>query len=141
MAWKRMGVLMLVLAFGAACDEEMGTEPDVATVMLHFPGNDTVFFDVLSGMLTSGPIEIFDDVDFSVQFFTADGQVEGRVTDARFRLDVTPANTSIVTFLRGTSFSGSLVKVTNGSTTIDFGLYDLQAGANLVSFTAPIDVQ
>ncbi len=140
MVWKRMGALLLLLAAGAACQEELGPEPEIATVMLYFPGNDTVFFDVESGIVSSGPIEIFGNADFTVGFFAPNGQPDERVTEARYRLDVTPANTGVVTFARGTSFSGTLNKVASGSTTIEFAVYEFAVSGNLVTFTAPINV-
>jgi hypothetical protein len=91
-------------------------------------------------MVSSGPIEIFGNVDFTAEFFAPSGQPDSRVTEARYRLDVTPANTGVVTFARGTPFSGTLNKVASGSTTIEFALYEFAAGGNLVSFTAPINV-
>lgn len=139
---RRGAAILLMLMFaGVACSGgRLGPDPEVATLMLHFPGNDTVFVDIASGVVTSGPIAIFNTVDFTAQFFAADGTPDGRVTDARFRLDVTPANTGIVTFTRGGSFDGTINKVTNGTTNIAFALVRIAEGTNEFNRSVAIEV-
>lgn len=135
------GAMLLPLALAGGCVVGTGgTEPAVATLLLLFPGNDTVFVDIGSGVVTSGPITTFSTVDFTAEFFAENGTPDGRVTDARFRLDVTPTNTSIVTFTRVGSFSGRLNKVTTGDTQIAFALVELAAARNVFARSVAISV-
>jgi len=135
------GVMLLGLAIGGAClGGRLGPEPEVATMLLLFPGNDTVFVDIGSGDITSGPIETFSDADFTAEFFADDGTPDSRVTEQRFRLDVTPANTGIVTFTRGSAFSGTLHKVATGSTQIAVALVNIAESRNLFLFNIPVNV-
>lgn len=142
--WRRLrvaGALIFTLAFGGGCVEgTLGPNPEVATLILLFPGNDTVFFDIGSGVVSSGPIGMFNNVDFNAQFFADDGTPDERVTEALFRLDVTPANTGIVTFTRATPFSGALNKVSVGNTQIVFALVRIANGTNEFAATIPIQV-
>lgn len=132
--------LMLTCA-GIACQAgQLGPEPEVATLVLLFPGNDTVLVDIESGVVTSGPITIFDTVDFTAQFFTSGGTPDFRVTEGTFRLDVTPADTTIVTFSRAGSFDGTINKKTTGTTTIAFALLRIAAGTNEFNRSVAIEV-
>ena len=136
--WTLIGAL-LVLGAGTNGCEVNSLEPEIETMMLHFPGNDTVFVDITNGMITSGPIAIFSDADFFAEFFANDGTPDGRVTEARFRLDVTPNNTSLVTFSRTTGFSGTLHKVATGNTQIRFALHALETDTDM--FVSFIDIE
>ena len=142
--WRRLRVacaMLFALVFGGGCvDPSLGSDQEIATLMLLFPGSDTVFFDIASGVVSSGPIGMFTDVDFTAQFLLEGGAPDPRVTEASFRLDVTPANTGIVTFTRATPFSGALNKVSPGNTQIVFALVRLASGANEFAATVPIEV-
>jgi hypothetical protein len=129
------------LAIGVACEDDpiVEPEPEVATLRIIFPSlNDTVFVDVETGTVTSGPITIAATTAFTTQFRKADGSTEGLVTGADFRLDVTPANTGIVTFTRSGAFAGSLNKVAAGATTITFALFHLAEAHN--EFERPVSI-
>lgn len=136
------GAMLVAFAIGSSCQVAGtgGSEPEVATLILLFPGDDSVIVDIASGDVLSGPITIFGNVDFTAQFFAEDGTPDERVTDARFRLDVTPANTAIVTFTRAASFSGSFNKIANGETEVMFALVNIAAARNEFARSAPISV-
>jgi len=142
--WRRLRVacaMLFALVFGGGCVEgSLGPDPEVATLLLLFPGNDTVLFDISSGVVSSGPIAMFTNVDFTAQFLLEGGTPDPRVTEALFRLDVTPANTGIVTFTRATPFSGALNRVSVGNTQIVFALVRVASGANEFAATVPIEV-
>lgn len=135
-----IGMAALLIAGGMACEETLSGDPEIATIMFLFPGNDTVFVDVGSGSITSGPILIFGDAEFRAEFFGPEGTPDSRVTETRFRLDVTPQNTGVVTFTRATQFSGTLHKVMTGSTEITFSLYNIENAIVDLMYTVPIDV-
>jgi hypothetical protein len=133
-------MLLGCLLAGGCSEGTLGPDPQVATLMLLFPGNDTVFFDIASGAVSSGPIGIFANADFSAQFLLPGGTPDPRVTEALFRLDVTPVNTGIVTFTRDTPFSGALNKVSPGNTEIVFALVRIANAVNEFAATIPIEV-
>jgi hypothetical protein len=136
--------ILAVLVIGVACDDDepVEPEPEVAVFRLIFPGAvpDTVFVDAETGAVTSGPITISVNSAFTAQFLKDDGTPETIVNDASFRLDVTPTNTAIVTFTRTSPFSGTLNKVTTGSTSISFALFHLEEMHNEFSWPVPITV-
>ncbi len=111
---------------------------DLATMMIYLPGNDTVLVDVASGSVESGPIEMFGNVDFQTEFFALDGTPDSRITENLYRLDVTPANPAMVTFTRITQFSGTLNKLTDGSTSINFALFSLETQEYLFDWAVPV---
>lgn len=137
------GAMLFAVAAGSGCMQggSLGPDPEVAFLYLIFPGNDTVFVDVRSGVITSGPIStLTTSVDFSAEFFASNGTPDGRVVEGTYRLDVTPANTGIVTFFRSTSFAGTLNKVSAGSTEILFTLVHVPDAENLFARSVPITV-
>ena len=127
------------LATAVACFDEVGPI-NLATMMIYLPGNDTVLVDIESGAVESGPIEMFGDVDFSTEFFATDGTPDSRITEVNYRLDVTPANTGLVTFTRVTQFSGSLNKLGTGTTEISFALFSLEAQEYLFDWSVPVSI-
>lgn len=136
-----VGTLLLALALSGACVEgTLDPTPNVATLVLLFPGNDSVRVDIESGDVTSGPIGVVSSATFTAEFFASDGTPDMRVTELGFRLDVTPANTGIVTFDRTTPFAGTLNKVSTGTTQITFALIDRASGAALFSCVVPAQV-
>jgi hypothetical protein len=126
----------------AACDDPPAPEPEpeVATLRLIIGGTDTVLVNTATGAVVSGPITIAANTDFTAQFLKADSTPETIVTDADFRLDVTPASTAIVTFTRSSAFAGTLNKVTAGSTNISFALFHLEEQHNEFDHPVPITV-
>lgn len=136
------GAMVIAVAAGSGCMQggSLGPDPEVAFLYLVFPGNDTVFVDVRSGVVTSGPIALLNTVDFAAEFFAANGTPDGRVVEGTYRLDVTPTNTGIVTFSRSTSFAGTLNKVTTGDTEILFTLVHVPAAENVFARSVPITV-
>lgn len=113
----------------------------LSTMMIYLPGNDTVLVDIESGAVESGPIEMFSSVDFATEFFASDGTPDSRITEVNYRLDVTPANPSLVTFTRVTQFSGSLNKVAGaGNTDITFALFSLETQEYLFSWAVPVSI-
>lgn len=135
-----LGAMLAALAIGVGCADDpiVEPEPEVAILRLIFPGPDTVFVDVATGVVTSGPIAIAANTAFTSQFIKLDGTPETLVTDAEFRLDVTPANAAVVTFTRSSAFAGTLNKVAAGSTTINFALYHLVEAHN--EFDRPVAI-
>lgn len=134
----------LVAALGAvACDETTPPEPepDVETLRLVFPTlNDTVFVDVGTGDVTSGPIAISANTNFTAQFLKADGTPETLVTATDFQLNVTPVATGVVSFTRSSAFAGTLNKVAAGSDNIDFALFHIGEQHNEFVRRVPITV-
>lgn len=135
-----LGAMLAALAIGVGCAEDpVEPEPEVATLRIIFASlNDTVFVNVATGVVTSGPITIAANTAFTSQFIKDDGTPETLVTDAEFRLDATPANAAIVTFTRSSAFAGTLNKVAAGSTTINFALYHLVEAHN--EFDRPVAI-
>lgn len=119
-------MLALSLATGACGDDPMvmdeEEEPEVAIMRLTV-GTQTI--DVgETGTVTGGPIAIpVGSTAVSVVWLKADGTPEDIVDDVEFQLNVDSNNTSVVTFSRTDAFSGSLVGVGAGSTTLDFSLF------------------
>lgn len=133
--------LALGLAATVACMDTTGsTVPNFKYLYVILPGNDTVKVDTESGDVTPGPITIFGDTDFGGEFWTADGFVDPRVSGTAYRLDVTPANTGLVTFERLGPFSGTLHKVAQGSTTAQFSLVRLADAVILFNTSVPIEI-
>jgi hypothetical protein len=131
--------MIVVTTVGLACDEaEVEPEPEVATLRLVLGGSTTVDINAETG--AGGPIVISGSTSFSAQFLKVDGSPETLVTDADFRLDVTPTNTAIVTFTRSGAFAGTFNKVSTGSTTITFALYHLEEMHDEFSWPVPITV-
>jgi hypothetical protein len=136
-----LAATLAALVIGVGCEEDPAPEPEpeVETLRIVFPSlNDTVFVNVTTGVVTSGPITIAANADFTAQFLKLDGSVETIVTDAEFRLDVTPANTGVVTFGRSSAFAGTLNKVAAGATTINFALFHLVEQHN--EFDRPVAI-
>ena len=127
-----LGAVFVAVALGTACDESTPPEeePEVATLRLivgpSAGPNDTVSVNVATGVVTGGPITISANTAIEAEFLRDDGSPDPLVTDADFRLDVTPENTSFVTFTRASAFAGTLNKVAAGSTRIEFGLFHLE---------------
>lgn len=139
-----LGTAAMLLALGSAgvgcTTASLGPEPDVVTLLLLFPGNDSVLVDIESGVVTSGPISIFSNTDFEALFLLEGGSADFRVVEADFRLDVTPANTGIVTVSRsGGPWTGTLNKVVAGNTTIAFALVRIATGA--FEFNRSVDIE
>jgi hypothetical protein len=133
--------MLVSLAGGGGCLGGLtGTDPEVATLFLLFPGADTVMVDISSGQVSSGPITMFSTIDFTAEFFADDGTPDTRVTETAFVLNVVPLNTGVVTFTRGSSFSGTLNKVAGGTTEITFALVKRSNNANLFSWNVPVEV-
>lgn len=135
------GAMLAALVIGVGCEDDpiVEPEPEVATLRVIFPSlNDTVFLDVATGNVTSGPITIAANTAFTTQFIKLDGTQEALVTDATFRLDVTPANAAVVTFTRTSAFAGTLIKVAAGGTTLNFALFHLVEAHN--EFDRPVAI-
>ena len=134
-------VLVLGVAAAAACTNPTLTgDPQIKTLYVLLPGNDTVKVDTRSGDVTPGPITLFGNADFSGEFFTEDGVPDARVTELDYRLDVTSNNTGLVTFARTTQFTGMLQRVAQGNTTIRFTLVRLSDAQIFFNLTVPIEV-
>jgi hypothetical protein len=136
----RLTALAMLGILATACDDPAAPppEPEVATLRLIIGGNDTVLVNTENGNVVSGPITIAANTAFTAQFLKADSTAETLVNDTEFRLDVTPANTGVVTFTRSSAFAGMLNKVTAGSTTINFALFHLAEQHN--EFDHPVSI-
>lgn len=131
---------LLAFTLTTACDDDLGPDPEVQTFVLVFPGFDSVYVDLVSGVIASGPITMFGDADFTADFLTPDGSPDGRVVEGSYRLDVNIADTTITRFSRIGAFTGTFLKVTNGSTDATFSLVresDLQV---IFATQIPVDV-
>jgi hypothetical protein len=142
---SRLAALVLMLAVGlAACGDSTDPEPEpeVATLRLLIgaAAEDTVLVDIASGDVTGGPITISADTDIRAEFLRDDGSTETLVTAADFRLDVTSANESLVTFTRTSAFAGTLHKVAIGGTSLTFALFHLEEQHNEFSRSVAITV-
>jgi hypothetical protein len=133
---------LLTFASVTACEDNLGPDPEVQTFILIFPGNDSVYVDLTSGVIGSGPITMFDDAAFTADFLAPDGSPDGRVIEGVFRLDVDVLDTTITKFSRisGGAFSGTLLKVATGSTTITFSLVRESDAGVLFATQIPVDV-
>ena len=137
--FRRQGLLIaaaMIGLSGAICPD-LGPDPDLATMMIFLPGNDTVIVDLGSGQVESGPIAMFDDINVSVEFYASNGEPDGRVTELRFRVDITPDDSTIVTFTRANGFAGTLIKHATGTTSLRFALFNLETQAN--EFAWPVE--
>jgi hypothetical protein len=137
---RRLAVMFLMTATVAACKESTGEdedEPEVATMRLTV-GSQTVTV-AENGTVTGGPLRIATaNQTLTAQFLKADGTVEGRVSEAEFRLEVTGATG--ITFTRQSGFVGSIRGAAAGTTTVNFGL--LHVEENHVDFGPfPVQVQ
>jgi hypothetical protein len=131
----------LGLAGTAACTSNvLSGDPDIATMYVVLPGNDTVTVNTETGEVTPGAITIVGDTDFSTAFFTEDGVPDGRVTETDYILEIAITNTSFVTFLRDGAFTGTFDKIAPGSTDGVFTLRRYSDNLNVMTVTVPIDV-
>lgn len=137
-SWRGLFIVAALVGLSGSVCPDFSSQPALATMLIYFPGNDTVIVNIEDGMVQSGPAEIFGDTDISVEFFAANGEPDGRLTELAYRVDVTPADTTLLTFTRFSGFSGTLNKKGGGSTSIMFGLFNLTTGAYL--FQWPIDI-
>lgn len=144
---RRLVLLLAVSLVGAACSDDStepddDDEPEVATLRLAV-GAQTINVNVQSGVVTGGPILLATNTTTPVTatFLRADGSLEPLITNATFRLDVTPANTNIVTFTRTGPFSGTLRGVAAGSTSVDFSLFHLEEGHSELNRPVSVTVQ
>jgi hypothetical protein len=135
-------VLALVTTL-AACskDEEPDDEPDIGSMRLAV-GTQTITV-TSGGVVTGGPIVIpVGSTPISATFLLPNGQVETKVTDATFRLDVTTDAAGTASFTRAGNFNGSLVGGTAGSTVLRFALFHLAEQHNdFGPFPVPVTVQ
>jgi hypothetical protein len=122
--------LLAILALGlpaASCDDETAPEeePEVATMRLTVGAQTVNVAD--DGTVTGGPIVIAQgNTAISAAFLRADGTADPLVTADVFRLDIESDNAGIASFVRGGSFSGSLVGAAAGSTILRFSLFHLE---------------
>lgn len=137
-----VGVALLLLGLGAiACEDPVLVgDPEIKTLNIVLPGNDTVFVDTETGVVTSGPITILANTDFSAEFLMRDGVRDPRISELAHRLDVVSQNTGFVTFTQATPFSGTFNRVAPGTTTIRFTLVRLSDAGPIFTVTAPIEV-
>jgi hypothetical protein len=139
MKWM-LGIAVVLGLGGLACSNpNSGPDPQLKWLAVLMPGFDTVLVDVESGD-PSGPITLFSSADFSAEFYTATRELDPRVIEQTFRLDVTPADTGIVKFSRVGQFTGSLNKIATGNTTIRFTLVRLADTQTFFNLTVPTEV-
>ena len=124
---------------GLACDPLNNMDRDTGTMVLLF-ANDTVFVTVPDGEISSGPIVIDATTTFGAEFVDANGQIDERIMFPRYILEVASGDTNLVKFVRGTAFSGDLVKVAAGETAIAFSLYDVDLDAYGFQVNVPITI-
>jgi hypothetical protein len=140
MRWLVGAALTLGLVASACLDQTLTGDPQLKTFYIIMPGNDTVAIDVASGNVTSGPMEIFADASVSGEFFMENEAPDPRVTPQDHQLNMTPANTSIVTFTREGPFNGTFQRVGPGTTTVQFTLIRVSDQTTLFNLSAPIEV-
>lgn len=136
------GILVAVAAAvvaGLGCESVNDSTRDTGTMVLLF-ANDTVFVTVPDGEVSSGPIMLSQDSEFSAEFVNADGGVDERITSPRYFLEVASSDTTKVRFVRGTPFTGTLVKVATGQTEIGFSLYDVDLDTYGFQVNVPITI-
>ena len=137
-SWRGLFIVTALVGLSGSICPQFADQPQLATMMIYFPGNDTVIVNIEDGMVQSGPAEIFGNTDIQVEFFAANGEPDGRLTELNYRVDVTPADTNLMTFTRFSGFSGTLNKKASGATSATFGLWNISTGAYL--FQWPIDI-
>ena len=137
-SWRGLFIIGALVGLSGSICPNLADLPNLATMLIYFPGNDTVIVNIEVGMVQSGPAEIFGNTDISVELFAANGEPDGRLTELTHRIDVTPADTSLLAFTRATGFSGTLIKKGNGPTSATFGLFNIATGQYL--FQWPIDI-
>jgi len=140
----RFAVLVLAMGAVTACSDtvEPEEEPEVATMRLIF-GNQTVNVNAATGAVTGGPVVIpVGNTTVRAEFFLSNGQPEPLVTASLFRLDVSPANTALVTFARTGAFSGTLSGLVSGqSTAVTFELFHLEENHGEFDWPVTVTVQ
>jgi len=143
MRFSTFALIALVAASGCKKDEE--PEPEVASVVLTV-GTATVTISS-TGAVTGGPITVTrpNQASISASFRKADGTQDPVAHGSQFELQVTSANTGLLTFTRTGAFAGTLTGVTGpaaGSTTIAVSLFHtVEMHADFGPFNVTVNVQ
>lgn len=138
----RYALVGLMVTGVTACDDDpadVEEEPEVQTIRL-VVGSQTINF------IASQPAAFIarGAHNVSVSFLRANGSVDPVVNATDFEVQITAANTSIVTFTRTGAFTGTLTGVAAGSTTLKVCLFHkgeqhCETGADVQA--SPITVQ
>ena len=137
LSWRGLFIVTALIGTSGSVCPEFQSLPELAYMVVYFPG-DSVIVNIEDGMVESGPAEMYDTTDISIMLFAGNGEPDSRLTELVYRLDVTPADTTMLTFSRFSGFSGTLNKKAAGSTSAVFGLWNITTGAYL--FQWPIDI-
>lgn len=124
----------------AGCKEDADEEPDIATLRI-MAGTQTITISD-NGTVTGGPLTVTVGTARAITAtaLKADGMPETRVTDAEFRLDVTPG-AGTLTFTRTGPFAGNLNASAAGSTTISVQLFHIiENHPDFGPFNVPVTV-
>lgn len=133
-------LLGLLSLGGVACKEDPADEPQIATLRIAAGAQTINISD--NGTVTGGPLTLTVGTARAITAtaLKADGMPETLVTDAEFRLDVTPA-AGTVTFARTGPFAGSLTATAAGSTTISVQLFHIiENHPDFGPFNVPVTV-
>ena len=136
-SWRGLFIGAALVGLSGSVCPEFQSLPQLAYMVVYFPG-DSVIVNLEDGAVESGPAEIYDSTAISIMLFAANGEPDGRLTELVYRLDVTPADTNLMTFTRFSGFSGTLNKKGAGATSAVLGLWNISTGAYL--FEWPIDI-
>jgi len=123
---SRFALITLVAA--AACDDDPADEGDPAEAVVAMRltvGSQTITVDEF-GAVTGGPIAVpVGTTTVTAAFLDANNQVVTGL-DAEFRIDVISNNTNIATFTRTGTFTGNLIGVAAGQTSMEFALFHIE---------------
>jgi hypothetical protein len=143
---RRFAALALAsLVAASACKKDEDQEPEVASVSLTV-GTATITINS-TGVVTGGPITVTrpNSVAISASFKRADGTQDEIAHGADFELQVTSANTGLLTFTRTGAFAGTLAGVAGpaaASTTIAVALFHkVEQHADFGPFNVTVNVQ
>jgi hypothetical protein len=130
--FRSLASVLAVFTLGAAataCDDDpLIEDPDPAEAVVAIRltvGAQTITINDL-GTVTGGPIVLPRAATTVTAVFLDEDDAIVAGLDAEFRLEVTIANGSLVTFSRTAAFSGTLTGVAAGQTTLEFALFHIE---------------
>ncbi len=121
-------VIILAAAFAGCKKDEAEAEPDVNSLTL-MVGSQSVTVSN-NGTVTGGPILITRPATptITATFKNSAGVMDPIAHGGNFQMNVTSANTGLLTFTRTSAFVGTLSTTATGSTQITISLFHIAEG-------------
>ena len=124
--------LMSLIAIPACKSSPTSVEDEASVSSVRLTvGSQTITISN-TGTVTGGSITITRPTaaPISAVFLNAAGSPDPVAHGGNFQLNATPADTSVLTFTRGSAFAGTLTGVAAGSTNLNVSLFHVTGGDN-----------